>query len=52
MDNGIEQTRQGLTTMNDIQIKTKDGTTLDVHATLFPMRLTVRLWVHLFMVEM
>jgi PAS domain S-box-containing protein len=37
MDNGIEQTRQGLTTMNDIQIKTKDGITLDVHATLFPM---------------
>jgi len=39
MDNGIEQTRKGLTTRNDIQIKTKDGTILDVHATLFPMRI-------------
>ena len=39
MDNGIEQTRNGLTNRNDIQIKTKDGTILDVHATLFPMRI-------------
>jgi PAS domain S-box-containing protein len=37
MENGIEQTRKGLTTRNDIQIKTKDGTILDVNATLFPM---------------
>jgi PAS domain S-box-containing protein len=39
MDNGIEQTRVGLTTRNDIQIETKDGTILDVHATIFPMRI-------------
>ena len=39
MHTGIEQTRKGLTTRNDIRIKTKDGTTLDVHATLFPMRI-------------
>ena len=39
MDNGIEQTRIGLTTRNDIQIETKDGTILDVHATIFPMRI-------------
>lgn len=37
MEDGIEQTRKGLTTRKDIQIKTKDGTILDVHATLFPM---------------
>ncbi|RID82409.1 PAS domain S-box protein [Peribacillus asahii] len=37
IDNGIEQTRKGLTTRNDIQIKKKDGTILDVHTTLFPM---------------
>ena len=39
MHTGIEQTRKGLTTRNDIRIKTKDGTTLDVHVTLFPMRI-------------
>ena len=39
MDYGIEQTRKGLTNWNDIQIKKKDGTILDVHATLFPMRI-------------
>ena len=39
MDNGIKQTRIGLTTRNDIQIETKDGTILDVHATIFPMRI-------------
>ena len=37
MDNGIEETRKGLTTRSDLQIQTKDGTILDVHATLFPM---------------
>ena len=39
METGVEQTRKGLTNRNDIQIKTKDGTILDVHATLFPMRI-------------
>ena len=37
MTHGIEETRKGLTTRSDLQIKTKNGTTLDVHATLFPM---------------
>ncbi|WP_394234255.1 ATP-binding protein [Niallia oryzisoli] len=37
MEDGIEQTQKGLTTRKDIQIQTKDGAILDVHATLFPM---------------
>lgn len=37
IEEGIEQTRKGLTTRKEIQIKTKDGTILDIHATLFPM---------------
>ncbi len=37
IEDGIEQTRKGLTTRKEIQIKTKDGTILDIHATLFPM---------------
>jgi PAS domain S-box-containing protein len=37
MKHGIEETRKGLTTRNELQIQTKNGAILDVHATMFPM---------------
>jgi PAS domain S-box-containing protein len=37
MNHGIKETRKGLTTRNDLQVQTKNGAILDVHATLFPM---------------
>lgn len=37
MNHGIVETRKGLTTRSDLRIKTKNGSILDVHATLFPM---------------